>query len=302
MLRAICLTALSLYSSVILAAYKIYHGHNVMNDEQFSFVVAIYRDSECFCTGTVVADKWILTAGHCASIIKDEPSIKIEVGTGYKAVEITDAKKVILVTDAFLYNNQFDKKHDIALLKLKDSVDVRPIQLPSSSQSLPNLKSGDQRATAVGFGFTEIAWSKECDNDPFGEDCYPDLIRDKFLHFGTAIIQTDQTTEELLEKYIRLEHVPQMPEDPKYNRFTMLGITSPDGTRPLNGDSGGPLLILNKENGSTHYIQVGVASWGILPNVISLKEGYIIKEPMIYINLADQNALDFIHKTIKNNS
>ncbi len=82
-----------------------------------------------------------------------------------------------------------------------------------------------------------------------------------------------------------------------FNPMTMLGVTSPDGKRITNGDSGGPLLltVIQKDN-SQQYVQIGVTSWDSA-NLTSNKE----EEISVFSNLTNRDMLDFINKTIKNN-
>lgn len=83
----------------------------------------------------------------------------------------------------------------------------------------------------------------------------------------------------------------------------MIGAISPERMRMTNGDSGGPLLItINQNSPIKQYVQIGVTSGGEplgLDNYNSYK--HFPEGPDVFANLMDQDILDFIKKTIKNN-
>ncbi len=292
---------------------RVYHGHKVMSDDQFPFVVAIYyadegdtSDLTAFCTGTLIGKSWVMTAAHC---VINEDSIKknpedFYVGFGYKARTPKTANKIAKVKKIFTFDNKpvwpDFIQHDVALLQLAEPVnDIKPVTLPDSSQAFPDLKNNDNHATTVGYGFSDLHWSSECEADPNSDECSPDIITwEETLLYGNETIKPDSFIQDLLKKYMDLEHADS--EGIIYNNLTMLGAISPDGTRGTNGDSGGPLLIQDAKN--NEYTQIGITSWGMAPSYISYKEGYVTKEPAVFTNLTEPSILDFIHTVIKNNS
>ncbi len=302
------------YLSPAFAALQIYHGDTVTNDQQFPFVVAIYgaEGDEPFCTGSVIADTWVLTASHCVFDYDedDNPSFinpeEIVVGTGYLAGNKPLAKKVISVKKIFTYTSKVDPtiQQDIALLKLNEPAGVTPVELPQFADAFPNLKSGSQLTMAVGYGWQDIKWSPECSTSPNSEECDFRIISDKYLHYGNEIIQSDTTMEDFIKKYTDLILPILAPSDLEitYNRTTMLGTMSSNGTTPCHGDSGGPLLLINQTNENTYFVQIGVVSWGIIPlTYTAYKKGYFDGVPGVYANLTNKDMLNFIKTTIKNN-
>ena len=313
MIRKIILAFSLLACAPLFAAPQIYHGKIVTNDQQFPFVVAVYdrEGDESYCTGSVIADKWVLTASHCVFHFDDEGSPiafakpeEVAIGTGYLARHKSSAKKVITVKNIYTYTKNVDPSlsHDIALLELNESAEVTPVEIPQTDTAFPNLKASFQAATAIGYGWLNIKWSSACELNPNDEqNCLiEDIVWDNYLHYGNQKIQADNTLVDLIKKYSDLES-PES-QSVNYNFKTMLGAVSPDGTRTTHGDSGGPLILTTSDaNGNPKYVQIGVVSWGILPiSYIAYKNGYWDNAPDIYANLTDGETLGFIKRTVKN--
>jgi len=290
----------------------IYHGNKVTNDQQFPFVVAIYDESRAdeLCTGSLIGDRWVLTAYHC---VNDgaKPENRF-VGIGYQSGKYSSSEKIFSVKKIFIYpqspnNNDYNPywwlKYDFALLQLDEPTGIKPVELPADSQEFPDLKSGKQKAISVGYGWTDISWPADCEQDPNSYKCIPDMHWEADLKFGEELIQSDQSTQDLLQKYVKLEEIPATDPFPAYNSQTMLGLISPDGKRPTSGDSGGPLLIQIKQpDGLYKYVQVGVTSWGLPYSYIAYTQGYLEKEPGVDVNITNPKIINFIKKTMLENS
>ncbi|MDX1902207.1 MAG: trypsin-like serine protease [Gammaproteobacteria bacterium] len=282
---------------------NIYHGDPVANDQQFPAVVAIYeivpfmgstmRDQDAECTGTLIADRWVVTAGHCVLAHTDDDVAndkivspeKIAVGLGFNARHAKNANTIVSVEKIVTWQDRqisFDPNHDIALLKLSQPVtNISPAQLPESANDFVDLKSGVHTATAVGYGWTSQA------------------ARDGILHYGSEVIQPDEIVETLIKKYSAPTVNPSPYETPSYNLFSMLGVTSPTGQHGTSGDSGGPLFSASASNPA--QVVIGIDSWGVGdPTRAMLNSGEFDKLPEVYTNLLYAEHLDFVKKTIKN--
>jgi len=320
MLKNLFIIGLSLFVSLNANASSIhsliFRGDPVTSDQQYPYVVAIYHTRSgdgsdnltADCTGTIIADQWVLTAGHCVvADEEDDPTTakiaspaEIKVGTGPQAYSLSQAKTVLSVEKIFTWNDRqqgYDNDHDLALLKLSQSSKISPVQLPETANDFSDLKSGNRSATSLGYGWQDIQftnWPASCDIHPT-ENCGYVPLYDGSLHMGTETIQPDQTIVNLIKQY----ETTLNPSASKYNALTMLGVVSPTGKHGTPGDSGGPLLTL-----SSHQTQVliGVTSWG--PEKMTraaIDNGTYAKGPGIYISLLNTDHLTFIRNTMKNN-
>ena len=283
----------------------IYKG-NIATKEMYPFVVSIYNKDfpeHADCTGTVLNKNWILTASHCVLDTEDGHVLNpadFSVGTGVDAGDKSKAEKIIAVTEFHPFNQDhsfFDKKHDIALLKLAHPINAPSIDLVTPNQ-YPQIKDSALPVVEVGFGDIDLKFScdqtidKDCDKDDF------ENVFDATLRYGNQITITDTEAVRLLEQYDPEDYLPKPHNDvPVYVPESMIATISSEGTPGLPGDSGGPLIIKDPNTG--HYYQLGVTSFGTGPT----KANYatMAGHPTIYANLAATVMNEFIRKTISAN-
>lgn len=180
-----------------------------------------------FCSGTIIASKWVLTAAHCVvdsdtGKLDEASSIKVLVGTSDlgNGGRREDIKRIIVHPN---YNDQKDDA-DIALLELVYDSGIRTI--PVSGDNAPT----GLLATVVGWGTTD----KDAEYFP------------KDLHELELPIVSQSVCEGI---YGTTEFTPNM----------ICAGYSQGGKDTCKSDSGGPLMGIQYGK----YVQVGITSWGI---------------------------------------
>lgn len=178
-----------------------------------------------FCTATLIAPSWVLTAAHCISSYQGMPImpffVKFYLGTDANASwGGKPATGKLYQTEEFFPHPDYDPTlltvgHDIGLVRLKGEVtDVEPVVLNQKHLSGSHLNS---RVLFVGFG-----------------------VSDGKKQTGSGIKR--ETT------------MPMTWFDP------LVFNTEPDGSGTCSGDSGGPGFLQMEPDGP--FVQIGVVSAG----------------------------------------
>jgi len=220
----------------LMAGRRIVGGRKALPGE-FPYQIALMRRPSnwtpryvltfhVFCGGSVIADKWILTAAHCMPGVTPD-MLRVVAGT----TDISNEKNLtkIEVEKIFVHEQYTDKANDIALLKLKTPVSKTSNGF-ANSICLPR-PGANFKGAGVLSGFGHMIEN--------GDATSP--------HLNTVTVDLLEDRECM--KYGPTYKVPEM----------LCAGWMKGGKDSCQGDSGGPLAY-RQPNGQ--YVQVGVVSFG----------------------------------------
>uniref|UniRef100_A0A0P4X0W2 limulus clotting factor C n=1 Tax=Scylla olivacea TaxID=85551 RepID=A0A0P4X0W2_SCYOL len=208
-------------------ATKVVGGSPSSINENPWIVGLIDRSNFLFCAGTLITDRYIVTAAHC--ILNKEPfAVRVRLGVSRRdspnAVEV-DVKRLILHSK---YNANSYHKFDIGLIEMMVSIDYSDVIFPAC---LPphDINLINKVVTVSGWGKNNYTGELE---DVLQEVNVRVLSKEKCRN--ASLYENEQVHKRIL-------------------------CASAPGKDACQGDSGGPMVLQEQQTISL----VGVVSWGV---------------------------------------
>ncbi|CAD6222513.1 GSCOCG00001002001-RA-CDS [Cotesia congregata] len=203
-------------------------GGRASHPHAWPFLVAIYRDGYFYCGGSIINERWILTAAHCTESYNDHYyQIFAGLSRRFSFSPMAQIRQAQVVIPHPEYNGRI-MRNDLALIKLNEPLRlnrwIRATCLPSSVWGSPPV---NETCTTVGWGATS-------ENGPD-----PD--------------------------YLRQVEVPIAAEcNYKFDRSSGIICAgwSEGGRDACQGDSGGPLMCRIPIESSNRWYIAGIVSHG----------------------------------------
>ena len=195
----------------------------------YPWMVGLIFNTDQFCGGTLISPQWVLTAGHCT---EGADEVRLLLGA-HNIRAMKEEGREEYVSRVIVPHPQFNLMflaNDIALVQLPRPVEfreeIRPICLPTKSESLATLENLDTLVTGWGVFSDDV------------DDLSPVL------------------REANVKTISNLECEIEFPTVVTPNNIC---ISGEEGRATCSGDSGGPLLSVTQQG---MYKQIGVTSFG----------------------------------------
>jgi len=203
-------------------------GGTEATPHSFPWMAALFINDAWFCGGTLISDEYILTAAHCTT---DATTARILLGAhDVKAAE--EEGRIEMISTDILTNEDYNPvllHNDIALIRLPQKVNftdiLRPVCLPTHSEEEERWAHEDCEASG---------WGKPSDSAS-----------------GISPVLRHVTVDTITNLICALKF-------PTIINHNIICISGKDGKSSCNGDSGGPLHLV--QNGI--YKQIGITSFG----------------------------------------
>lgn len=207
------------------------------NTSDWNYIAAlVYKNQDAyqgqFCGGSLIKDRYVLTAAHCVNDLVKE-GLDVIVGINNLNNSANEGSRVS-VKSVFVhpYYNSTTLDNDVAVLELEQAV--------SSNEAVPvTLAASDTRqATADGTSLKVAGWGST--TPEYGDHTTPSILQE------VTVPLVNQTT--CSQTMIGVEDSMTAP--------SFCAGTTNEGFDSCRGDSGGPLIVENTG------VQLGLVSWG----------------------------------------
>lgn len=275
-------------------------GDEVEDDQFWPWSVAIYEldplngQRAFICSGSLISDKFILTAAHCIQQSRFDILTADEVFLKIASVRLDDDRAHFYRIERVYVHPEYSvdrKANDIALLKLRHGqrlpARARPICLPSNVAN--RIDFTDQQVTIIGWGKTNPMEGSEptrlIDEPDGGEETagggesggfIKDAPGDESTTDAAAAGGNSQNNDTLLQAEVRVTSTDQCNRNYSRLEISWLNIdehflcaSDPHGKRDAcQGDSGGPLMWSNQQlmqlehSSQEKWYQLGLVSFG----------------------------------------
>lgn len=217
-----------------LLTSRVTYGENADQNE-YPWQIAMFVGSRYHCGGSIIGDRFILTAAHCVVSYQVKPSVLTLSLGDYDVSTKSDGPYIAAKIETVRIHPSYSRstlQNDVAVLKLTKRIEysqrVAPVCLPTS-----DIPTDGKRATITGWGRDQNKRLK------------------KILQELTSTIVTN-------------DHCSRQWQNQKapsgFIVGTMMCMDSTHGDS-CNGDSGGPSVI-EYPAGSGTYVQIGIVSFG----------------------------------------
>ena len=193
---------------------------------KYSFMASISRWGGHWCGGSVLNNRYILTAAHCVSDYSPN-QFEVHLGRNNEAGLIQSLQVVNIIVHEDYGSNY---KNDIALLEVDENIHPRYGRINIETLSASALAAWNTMARVIGWGQT-IA-----DSSTSGSSQLKEL--------DVPIVSPDTCSDAMGSNYREDQMICAGREE--------------GGEDSCQGDSGGPLFV----NKLGFYRQIGIVSWG----------------------------------------
>lgn len=232
-------------------------GGTAAPDGKYPWQVRLYSsddDAVGFCGGSIIDEKWILTAAHC---LLDTDAVVVGYGSNDRTKTTKIESEKIIVHPGYIAG----EKADVALVKLKKPIpDAKAIAYADAAQ--------DQALLPDGANVVVTGWGAIWDFQAFQNAV--DVMAGR-----RTVSERKLLSDEELQAPLKLHEVDIQVIDPTECKAVYKSLQVPafaigdteicatglaGGKDSCFGDSGGPLVVA--ADNARGYAQVGIVSWG----------------------------------------